>query len=288
MSDDSVFIDPVAGEEYRRIPADEFDSGDEIESTDLPHEGFGLLQQPFGVVRGEFGWSANDRSVIRSYTIPGTSRKIALRMGNISVVLLDFFSWFDKNIESIDGGTLDDWGYAERTVRGSTTVMSRHAWGGAGDLNALKHPMGKWNTFTSAQRAKIRAKLTEYEGVIRWGGNYTSRPDDMHFEINAGPEGVRRIANKIRARKNPVVVIAPFGKTAKGDRILGLHNPPLTGNDVNGVRNGYRMLGNRIAATGPYDREMADLTNIFKQNRGITEKGFGADCWEAIRKVVHG
>lgn len=280
MSTPNVFVHE--DEEYTRVPADEFPEGDidnDVEASESAP----------GVDRGEFGWSANDRSVIRSYLIPGTTRKIALRMGDCSVVLLDFFAWFDKNIESIDGGQLDDWGYAERNVRGSSTVLSRHAWGGAGDLNALRHPMGRSNTFTAVQRSKIRTKLHEYEGVIRAGMNYRTRPDDMHFEINAGPSEVRRIANKIRARKKtPVVVFAPFGKTAKGDRILGLHNPPLTGNDVNGVRNGYRMLGNRIAATGPYDREMADLTNIFKQNRGITEKGFGADCWEAIRKVVHG
>lgn len=293
-----VFVDPSSDEEYVRIPAEEFPDGDELESTDFTEPATLTLLSTLApsAQRGEFGWTANDRSVIASYTIPGTTRRIALRKGDCSVVLLDFMAWFDAEIERVDTGQLDDWGYAERTVRGSNTVWSRHAWGGAGDLNALKHPMGRHNTFSEADQRKIRAKVREYSGVLRWGGDYRSRPDDMHIEINSGPDGVRREANRIRARRrlppqpvDPRIKPAPNGYTPEGDRILGIANPPLVGRDVEGVRNALRHVGNHnLPAKGPYDRAMANLMVIFKRNRGIVEPGVGRASWAALRKEIHG
>lgn len=161
------------------------------------------------------GWSANDRSVTKSWKIPGTTRAIRLREGAAGELLVRIAAWFDKQIESVDDGTLDDWGYAERPIRGSSTELSNHASGTAMDLNALRHPLGVRNTFSAAQRAKIRAHLKEYEGVIRWGGDYQRRPDDMHFEINAGSTAVNRVAAKLRRSpiKPPVSVSRPKGAT---------------------------------------------------------------------------
>lgn len=291
-----VFTDPESGEEYARIPADEFPVGDDLESTDFTEPAGVGLKTAFGVVRGEYGWIANDRSFIASYTVPGTTCRLALRKGDVSVVLLDWAAWYDREIEPLVGGTLDDWGYAERMVRGSTTTRSRHSWGGAIDLDAIKHPMGKRNTFSPEQQRKIRAKIREYNGVLRWGGDYTTRPDDMHYEINGGPAAVAREANRIRGKQrlSPAPpstrpTPAPFGYTSKGDRVLGLHTPLLEGKDVEGVRNALRVAGNQdIAAKGPYNRPVADRMNTFKANRNIKEDGCGAKCWDALRKLVHG
>jgi hypothetical protein len=49
----------------------------------------------------------------------------------------------------------------------------------------------------------IRAILGEVGGVVRWGGDYTSRPDEMHFEINAGAAAVRAAAAKLKAPAKP-------------------------------------------------------------------------------------
>lgn len=156
--------------------------------------------------RSQNGWSANDRSLIASFTVPGTSTRIALRKGNCSVVLLDFLDWFNREIEPLDGGTLDDWGYAERPIRGSTTTLSNHASGTAADMNAVRHGLGRVGTFTAAQTAKIRAKLAEYDGVLRWGGNYAGRKDEMHVEVNAGAAAVKREADRIRGNQEDDVV----------------------------------------------------------------------------------
>jgi N-acetyl-anhydromuramyl-L-alanine amidase AmpD len=71
-----------------------------------------------------------------------------------------------------------------------------------------------------------------------------------------------------------------------GFRWLGLTNPQMTGNDVNGVRNVMRVLGNNIAATGPYDSQLAGIVAIFQENRGIEERGFGVESLEAAREEL--
>lgn len=148
------------------------------------------------------GYPANNRDLTMQWTIPGTVRKINLSKGDPGFLLCHFAAWFDKNIEDIEEGQLDDWGYAERPIRGGTE-LSNHASGTAIDINAVKHPLGAVNTFTQAQRDKIRAKLKDYEGVIRWGGDYTGRKDEMHFEVNASLAKVESVAAKIRSNPSP-------------------------------------------------------------------------------------
>lgn len=150
------------------------------------------------------GWPANDQRLVIQWTIPGTVRKIRLELGDGGFLLTHFAAWFDKNIEDIEANQLDDWGYAERLVRGSATDLSNHASGTAMDLNALKHPLGSVNTFTVAQRNAIREQLKLYEGAIRWGGDYVGRKDEMHFELNASAAVVKRVADKIRLGTKPV------------------------------------------------------------------------------------
>jgi len=193
------------GSTYRRISADQFDNFDDVDSQSVREavrRGGALSQN---------GYSANDRSVIATFTIPGSSRKIALRKGDCSVVLLDMLGWVHANICHIDTGQLDDWGYAERTIRGSSTTLSNHASGTAADLDALRHPLGVRGSWTPAQATAIRARLRLYEGAIRWGEDYTGRPDGMHFEINAGSAVVARIAQKIRGGGAPAPNHAPQG-----------------------------------------------------------------------------
>lgn len=129
------------------------------------------------------GYTANDPSLTQSWKIPGTARAVRLRKGSPGNLLVLWAAWFDKNVEDIEAGQLDDWGYAERPIRGSTTTLSNHASGTAIDLNSTKHPLAAVGTFTAAQASKIRSQLKAYGGCIRWGGDYAGRKDEMHFEI---------------------------------------------------------------------------------------------------------
>jgi len=148
------------------------------------------------MAKSQNGWSANDRSVIASYSLPGG--KVSLRKGDVSVILLHAANRWHNEVGKLEWPGI--WGYAERPIRGSTTTLSNHASGTAIDCNAPKHPLGVSinKCFTPNQIKALRSLVKYYEGVIRWGGEY-SRPDGMHLEINKGASEVKRIADKIRS-----------------------------------------------------------------------------------------
>ena len=146
------------------------------------------------------GYIANDQSRTQVWTIPGTVRTVRLRKGAPGELLTLWAAWFHEEIEDIEAGVYDDWGYAERPIRGSSTTLSNHASGTALDLNATRHPLGvpTTRTFTDSQIKKIRARLRDFDGCIRWGGDYTGRPDAMHFEINASVEKCDATLKKLK------------------------------------------------------------------------------------------
>jgi hypothetical protein len=124
---------------------------------------------------------------------------------DVAVVFKEFIERFDREVEEITQSTLDDWSYANRLVRGSTSVVSNHGSATAIDLNALKHGRGVHNTFSSAKQAtmhRIRNAITDNSGrpVLRLGMDFKTTVDDMHVEIDANAARVKQAANKIRAR----------------------------------------------------------------------------------------
>lgn len=147
--------------------------------------------------RSANGWTANDRSCIASYSLPGG--EVALRKGPPSVVLLWCANRFHETVEPLRWPGV--WGYAERMIRGSSTTLSNHASGTAIDLNAPQHPLGRRGTFSALEVAAIRAIVDYCEGVVRWGGDYRSRPDEMHLELVGSASEVARIAGKIHGRR---------------------------------------------------------------------------------------
>lgn len=137
------------------------------------------------------GYRANDISLTRVFEIPGTTRHVRLRRGPPGALLVELAAWFHRRLEPIDRGQLDDWGYAERPIRGSTT-LSNHASGTAIDINALRHPLGAVDTFTPDQVERIHRWLKSRHGCVRWGGDYKGRKDPMHWEIVRDVAACRR------------------------------------------------------------------------------------------------
>lgn len=186
------------------------------------------------------GYSANDRSVIASYTVPGTNLKIALRKGDVSVVLLEYLRRYHLEVESLYHVPQDLWGYAERTIRGSSTTLSNHASGTAVDARAVKNGLGMTGTFTAAQRKALDSLLAWFEGVLRHGKDYSGRKDPMHAEINRGAAEVARIANKIRGKATVPAAPKPTPAPTEDDltpdqaRQLQVVFDQITGNNFAG------------------------------------------------------
>jgi hypothetical protein len=137
------------------------------------------------------GWPAiadyGNPQLLSNPTVPGTDVRLlgGVRVGPAGAVLIQFASNFHHQVEPLVQGQ-GCWGFQPRAIAGSAT-LSNHASGTAIDLNSARHPMGRAGTFTLAQRAAIRALLETYKGLIRWGGDFAGRPDDMHFEIRGTP-----------------------------------------------------------------------------------------------------
>jgi hypothetical protein len=115
----------------------------------------------------------------------------------------------------------DDWGYNYRKNRNSDN-LSCHASGTAIDYNATRHPNGKRGTFAAAQVAEIRKILAEVGGVVRWGGDFKSTPDEMHFEINANAAAVARVAARLRGGGPAPAVSGVIRKGARGPEVRAL------------------------------------------------------------------
>lgn len=86
----------------------------------------------------------------------------------------------------------DDWGYANRDIRGRPGVKSNHAWGLAVDLNATTNTMTSDGRTHTDMPSWVPALAEERYG-LSWGGDYTGdRRDPMHFEFLGTPADAAR------------------------------------------------------------------------------------------------
>jgi len=131
---------------------------------------------------------------VKSYPVKGTALKLRCAE-SVGPLLAAFAAEFHELIEPIDNGGLDDWGYAFRMVRGNATKLSCHSSGTAIDLNAIKHPLGKYDTFPVEKVPMIRALAKKYG--LKWGGDFKTRPDDMHFEVEISPAKAKALISSL-------------------------------------------------------------------------------------------
>ncbi|MCU7731216.1 M15 family metallopeptidase, partial [Actinoplanes sp. KI2] len=134
------------------------------------------------------GWPANSDPAaidVASFPVPGTNpaRSLRVRDGEVKAILIGLAARFNSTVEPIGPNSA---GYVYRTIEGET-VLSNHASGTAIDLNWDDHVRGSSGTFSAEQVAAIRRILGLCGDVVRWGGDYHSIVDEMHFEINVPP-----------------------------------------------------------------------------------------------------
>ena len=266
------------------------------------------------MVVSQNGYSANDVTQTKVYTVTKDGRTMRLRQGPAGEMLADFILWFDENIRDIDAGILDDWGYAERAIRGGVS-LSNHASGTAGDVNATRWPLGSDASIylTAAEIARINEKLKEYRGCIRWGQNYSGRKDPMHFEIDEDEATVAQVWDAVkaaRANQGPSPI-------TKAMQVHGMHYldlgkdadgywGPGTDKDVYAIRQAayghafpfnvnsvQRLVG--TAPTGTWtevdEAALAETVKVFQRAWGIEDDGvWGPNTertWKAFQQRLY-
>lgn len=225
------------------------------------------------------GYRANDRSLIASYKVPGG--KISMRKGDVATVLSYVANRFHSEVEPLKWP--GNWGYAERKIRGGSS-LSNHASGTAIDLNAPAHYLGARGTFSAKQVRAIRRILNDCGGVIRWGGDYRGRKDEMHFEINAGTAAVARVAKAIRAGKKP----GPSGGAVSGGSSSPTYktvsgSTPLVKLYHKGepVKRIQAAVG--VKVDGYYGPDTVEAVKAFQKAHKLDADGIvGPDTWLAI------
>jgi len=213
---------------------------------------------------------------------------------DVAVVFKEFIERFDKEIEEITQKKLDDWSYANRLVRGSTSVVSNHGSATAIDLNALKHPRGVHNTFSTAQAAQMRRiknAITDNAGkpVLRLGMDFTTTVDDMHVEINVNAARVKQAANRIRNQKEDDVSFAEKHKLTQAD-VRAYDQPHLKVGETTsfGVLVRYppateRLRREMTAQIGALTRMVGTLADAIKAEGSLTAEQATASALEGAR-----
>ena len=191
------------------------------------------------------------------------------------------FDWlgrrFNAEVEPIRKA--DSWGYAPRAIIGSTTT-SNHASGTAVDFNASTHQLGASGTFAAAKTAAIRKIVadTVVDGVqvVRWGGDYSGRKDEMHFEINLASNGVTaaKVA-ALAARVSTVALAATSQPTLKlgstGDAIKALQQ---------GLKTWFPSYAGALVVDGQFGAKTETSVKEFQRRSGLTADGVvGPATW---------
>lgn len=228
------------------------------------------------------GWfaSPNPRDLnITPLVYKGESFAPGVRGGDVHTV----FSWLvldlDAHVEPVYAPgwhQADDWGYAYRANRNANN-LSNHASGTAIDFNATRHPNGRRGTFSAAQAKRIRDLLrVNYRGLIRWGGDFTGTPDEMHFEIVGN-------AAQIAALVRDVLAFGGAGGHLPKGQVPPPPAPPIT--------SGGARAGDGILEKGDKGEAVKTLQNVLNRwypDRKIVADGDFGPATEGLVKYYQG
>lgn len=241
------------------------------------------------------GFSTCTASMLGVFRVPGTKRSLQIRR-EIAPLLVGFAAEFHRLVQPIDTGTMDDWGYACRRVRGRATI-SFHSAGLAIDLNATRHPLGRRGTFTAKQRSIILALCRKYG--LRWGGTYKNRADEMHFEViqsrGVALSMVKRL--QIAPVKTVGTVVKPTTVSGAFPLSKGAAFGPqaryYSGSENQAARKGVmqierslnKAMKTNFAANGIYDKSTWTWVKLFQKKYGLEQDGLvGPKTWAALGK----
>lgn len=214
----------------------------------------------------------------RGSIIPGVLVPNGIRKGDVATVLRYVAHRFHTEVEPLKAGAC--WGWYVKRIEG-TLSTSNHASGTAIDLNASDHPMGSIGTFSAGKVAAIRRILHDCDGVVRWGGDYHSRKDEMHWEIVGTPAEVHALAAKITT---------PTGRKLVMESLAGYSLPVLVQGDDDAELGGYDRISRAQAVlawlghyTGKIDGSYGPMTVAAVKSLNVNDgKSITAQVWAKI------
>lgn len=150
--------------------------------------------------------------------------------GDVATIARWQLRLYAERVEPLKAGTC--WGWFVKKIEGSGTI-SNHASGTAWDINADQHPMGTeaHATMGAEEIRECREIVRLAAGVLRWGGDYSGRPDPMHWEIVGTRGEVAALATKIRKADRPVAELT-----------FEVTYPVLQEGDDDNLRDGYDVI----------------------------------------------
>ncbi|CAN7576106.1 peptidoglycan-binding protein [Terrabacter sp. LjRoot27] len=225
------------------------------------------------------GWPAGSSSTVPlgTLSVGAATFPAGVRRGDVHIVLGYVARRFDNEVEALVKGWC--WGHSYRPISGSTT-LSNHSSGTAIDLNAPRHPLGKSGTFTATQRSHIRSILGSCNGVVRWGGDYSGRKDEMHFEINVRPGDARLAALAKRIGGGGTTPApAPIAWTTVKRGASGFR--------VTAIQHLLRQRGLSLTVDGSFGPTTQSRVISFQRSKGLAADGVvGPKTWSALVVTV--
>lgn len=195
-------------------------------------------------VPSENGWPmCNSASCVSEMVVPAAKR-VPLRAGDVATILNAWLILYNREVEPI---TSQVWGWSAD----NDVWNSNHMSGTAVDIGAPKYPWGQ-RTMPSGTKAKVRALLAKFEGVVFWGADW-DYPDEMHYQIGLPPSDprVHQFAEKLNngylgAYPADDAPSAPKGNPMNDDDLyLRDVKAQLTGAPGLGSYPGWPQLGGR-------------------------------------------
>lgn len=179
------------------------------------------------------------------------------------------------------------WGWSCRKIRKTkirkTSTWSNHAWGLAVDLNAPKNPRKRPKTTDMPDWMPALWKSYGF----RWGGDYTTTPDTMHFEFMGSVSDAAMFTARARSEfsKAPAPAPAPARAPAPAKR------PELRfgakGPDVRYLQIRLEAHRNRarpaLRIDSAFGNKTLDELLLFQKAKGLKADGIvGPKTWAAL------
>ena len=138
----------------------------------------------------ENGWPMVNADKTVSVQVVPAAKRVPLLRGDVATILNAFIILYDREVEPIRSQV---WGWSAD----NDVWNSNHMSGTAIDIHAPWYPWGK-RVMSEATKAKVRALLKKFEGVVFWGADW-KRADEMHYQIGLPPQNprVRALADKL-------------------------------------------------------------------------------------------